>query len=285
MIRRQQGRLRTVFVAYADCGTGGRAGPGARRGYGIERLPGAHCYQFLPGRALSIACAAEEPGTFYLTDFLARHFDRLVVGPLGLDRHPELRMLISATIGGWFTWRRPMIGGTEQRPARQRPTGLGFESCINCGYSRWSDVVETECRERAHGQADPSSTGVTSRPRSSCSGAVNGTRRSCQPALRWPSTARPCVRARARARRTWLTGGAKAGPDDEGEYRETSRRRSRPPGSGTGRRTTGRSSSSHGMARWRSPTELKDKEESNDDRHHDQFSQSRKSSSALTGLS
>jgi hypothetical protein len=33
----------------------------------------------------------EEPGTFYLTDFLARHFDALVLHPLGLNRHPELR--------------------------------------------------------------------------------------------------------------------------------------------------------------------------------------------------
>ena len=78
-----------VFVAYADCGTGGRLdGALARRG--VERLPGAHCYAFLAGGAVFDGLAREEPGSFYLTDFLVRHFDRLVVAGLGLDRHPEL---------------------------------------------------------------------------------------------------------------------------------------------------------------------------------------------------
>ena len=78
-----------VFVAYADCGTGGRLDRVlARRG--IERLPGAHCYAFLAGGAAFDGLAREEPGSFYLTDFLVRHFDRLVVQGLGLDRHPEL---------------------------------------------------------------------------------------------------------------------------------------------------------------------------------------------------
>jgi Protein of unknown function (DUF1638) len=33
----------------------------------------------------------EEPGTYFLTDFLARTFEHTVVRELGLDRHPELR--------------------------------------------------------------------------------------------------------------------------------------------------------------------------------------------------
>jgi hypothetical protein len=59
-------------------------------GYDIERLPGAHCYQFFAGGAFS-TLSAREPGTFYLTDFLVRSFDRLVYRGLGLDRYPELR--------------------------------------------------------------------------------------------------------------------------------------------------------------------------------------------------
>ena len=34
---------------------------------------------------------AEEPGTYLLTDFLARTFEHTVLRELGLDRHPELR--------------------------------------------------------------------------------------------------------------------------------------------------------------------------------------------------
>jgi hypothetical protein len=79
-----------IFVAYADCGTGG----GLDRllaDEGVERLPGAHCYEFYAGARAFAALSDEEPGTFYLTDFLARNFERLVWRGLGLDRHPELQ--------------------------------------------------------------------------------------------------------------------------------------------------------------------------------------------------
>ncbi len=81
-----------AVVAYGDCGTGGRLDALlAERGVG--RLPGPHCYSFFAGAQVFDALADEEPGTFYLTDFLARHADALVFGGLGLDRHPELRDL------------------------------------------------------------------------------------------------------------------------------------------------------------------------------------------------
>src|SRR5210317_12369 len=75
-----------VFVAYADCGTGGELDKVLEE-FGIERLPGAHCYDFYAGVSELAWLAADEPGTFYLTDFLTRHFDRLVQEGLGLDRH------------------------------------------------------------------------------------------------------------------------------------------------------------------------------------------------------
>lgn len=78
-----------VFVAYADCGTGGLLDAMLQR-YGVERLPGAHCYEFYAGSRAFAQLAEEELGTFYLTDFLVRHFERLVVQSLGIDRHPEL---------------------------------------------------------------------------------------------------------------------------------------------------------------------------------------------------
>ena len=79
-----------VLVAYADCGTGGLLDAELAK-TGTLRLPGAHCYEFLSGAEAFAALAEEEPGTFYLTDFLVRHFDRLIHQGLGLDRHPQLR--------------------------------------------------------------------------------------------------------------------------------------------------------------------------------------------------
>jgi hypothetical protein len=89
-IREHRDRYERIFVAYADCGTGGRLDAVLKEA-GIERIPGAHCYEFFASPAVFAALAAAEPGTFYLTDFLLRHFDRLVTRELGLDRHPELR--------------------------------------------------------------------------------------------------------------------------------------------------------------------------------------------------
>jgi hypothetical protein len=78
-----------IFVAYADCGTGGLLDK-ALAGTGVERIPGAHCYEFFAGSRVFHELADEEPGSFYLTDFLVRHFERLVVRGLGLDRQPQL---------------------------------------------------------------------------------------------------------------------------------------------------------------------------------------------------
>ncbi|HTK45551.1 MAG TPA: DUF1638 domain-containing protein [Patescibacteria group bacterium] len=78
-----------IFVAYADCGTGGLLDR-VLEDEGVARLEGAHCYEVYAGRAAFAALHEEEPGTFYLTDYLVRNFERLVVRGLGLDRHPEL---------------------------------------------------------------------------------------------------------------------------------------------------------------------------------------------------
>jgi hypothetical protein len=88
-IRAHRDRYETIFVAYGDCGTGGGL-DAMLRAEGIGRIPGAHCYEFFASPQVFAALADAEPGTFYLTDFLVRHFERLVVRSLGLDRHPEL---------------------------------------------------------------------------------------------------------------------------------------------------------------------------------------------------
>ncbi|NQW09131.1 MAG: DUF1638 domain-containing protein [Alphaproteobacteria bacterium] len=78
-----------VFVIYGDCGTGGELDR-VLEAEGVERIPGPHCYQMYMGAAAFEARADVEPGCFYLTDYLARHFDRLIIKGLGLDRYPEL---------------------------------------------------------------------------------------------------------------------------------------------------------------------------------------------------
>ena len=88
-LRSLAGSYERVFVAYADCGTGGELDKVLDL-HGVERLPGAHCYGFLTGNDTWEELHDAEPATFYLTDFLARHFDALVIRGLGLDRHPEL---------------------------------------------------------------------------------------------------------------------------------------------------------------------------------------------------
>jgi hypothetical protein len=89
LIRSSRERYRSIFVAYGDCGTGGLLDKVLSE-EGVERIPGAHCYEFFATGPVFAALAEAEAGTFYLTDFLLRHFERLVIQGLGLDRHPEL---------------------------------------------------------------------------------------------------------------------------------------------------------------------------------------------------
>ena len=83
------GSGRTVALAYADCGTYGALDELCTR-YGVRRLPGLHCYDVFAGASRIEAMFDAEPGTYVLTDFLLRSFDRSVLAELGLDRYPEL---------------------------------------------------------------------------------------------------------------------------------------------------------------------------------------------------
>jgi len=124
-IRAQRSRYRTIFVAYGECGTAGQLDAVLEEA-GVERIPGAHCYEFLAGaRTFAELCEAE-PGTFYLTDFLLRHFDRLVIRGLGLDQHPELA-------GEYFRHYRKLVYLAQTRApaaierAKQIAQRMGFE--------------------------------------------------------------------------------------------------------------------------------------------------------------
>ena len=94
-VRSASDRYERIFVGYGDCGTGGRLDAVCAE-LGVERLPGDHCYEFLTGGTTFAELHAEELGTFFLTDYLVKHFDRLVVRAFWLDTHPELRSQVFA---------------------------------------------------------------------------------------------------------------------------------------------------------------------------------------------
>ena len=91
-VRAARGRYRSILVGYADCGTGGLLDKVCQE-EGVERLPGPHCYELYAGAEVFSQLQEEELGTLYLTDYLVRHFDRLILEGLGLNDHPELHDL------------------------------------------------------------------------------------------------------------------------------------------------------------------------------------------------
>lgn len=79
-----------VFVGYADCGTCGELDKICKK-HGVERIAGPHCFSFYIGNEQFKSDDGKYVTTFFITDFLARHFENFLIKPLGLDKHPELR--------------------------------------------------------------------------------------------------------------------------------------------------------------------------------------------------
>lgn len=88
-IHAARGKYDNILVAYADCGTGGML-DAVLAEEGVERIAGPHCYQFYAGERNFEAMMDDEPGSFFLTDYLVKHFELLMIKGLGLDRHPQL---------------------------------------------------------------------------------------------------------------------------------------------------------------------------------------------------
>jgi hypothetical protein len=86
-------RYDRLVVVYGDCGTNGRLDPILKE-LGASQVRGPHCYEMLAGKDLFHQVTEEKPGTFFLTDWLVRNFDRAVVRGLGLDRDPELKPML-----------------------------------------------------------------------------------------------------------------------------------------------------------------------------------------------
>ena len=124
---RAEGRWDHVFIAYGDCGTGG-ALDRVLAEHGVGRLPGDHCYAFFAGVDRWLAMHERDPATFYLTDFLCRHFERFVVRGFKLDTHPELLPIV------FGNYRRLVYLSQIEDPALVEQArraadylGLGFE--------------------------------------------------------------------------------------------------------------------------------------------------------------
>ncbi len=132
-IHAARGQFASIFVAYADCGTGGQLDRMLAE-EGVERIPGAHCYEFFAGSAAFEAMAEAELGTFYLTDFLLTHFDRLILRGLGIDKHPQL---LPIYFGNYKKLTYLAQVASEERIAAGRAAaerlGLAFETHLT-GY-------------------------------------------------------------------------------------------------------------------------------------------------------
>jgi hypothetical protein len=143
-----------ILVAYGDCGTGGVLDQVLAE-EGVERIEGPHCYQFYAGTKDFEAMMEAEPGSFFLTDYIARHFDRLIIEGLGLDRHPELR-------DDYFgNYRRLVYLAQIEDPrlkakaeAAARRLGLAFEYRLTA-YGELESFLGDKMGEKArHGAAD-----------------------------------------------------------------------------------------------------------------------------------
>ena len=84
-----QAKFSRIFIGYADCGTGGKI-DSLLDEFDVQRLPGAHCYEFFAGKQTFAEIMEEEIGSYFLTDFLVKAFEKLVWQGMKIDRHPEL---------------------------------------------------------------------------------------------------------------------------------------------------------------------------------------------------
>ena len=146
-VRAARGRYGSILVGYADCGTGGLLDKVCQEEE-VERLPGPHCYELYAGIEAFTQLQEQELGTLYLTDYLVRHFKRLILEGLGISDHPELQEIY------FKNYTRLVYLAQETDPeldrlARQAADRLGlrFEK-VATGYGGLVDAL-VEIRERA----------------------------------------------------------------------------------------------------------------------------------------
>ena len=136
------GGYEQVFVAYGDCGSGGEIDKVIEE-FGVERIAGPHCYQFFMGTDEFTALTDDDPACFFLTDYLVRHFDRLIVKGLGLDRFPELRDMYFGNYTALVYIAQtedPRLKAKAEQAAER--LGLAFEYRYR-GYGELQSFIET----------------------------------------------------------------------------------------------------------------------------------------------
>lgn len=139
-IRAAKNRYRKIFVLYGDCGTGGDLDR-VLQAEGVERIAGPHCYAFFSGNPAFAARADEDIAAFYLTDYLARHFDRLIWQGLGLADHPELLPIYFGNYEKIVYLAQTRNGELERRAkAAAERLGLAYEYRFT-GYGELAEVL------------------------------------------------------------------------------------------------------------------------------------------------
>ena len=152
-IRAGKAEYDRVFVLYGDCGTGGLLDQVLEE-EGVERIAGPHCYAFFQGVEDFIAEADADPACFYLTDYLVRHFDRLIIQGLGIDRHPEL---LPVYFGNYTTLvylaqtEDPSL--TDKAKAAAEKLGLTFRTHFT-GYGELGDFIAQAAELKGGGWAE-----------------------------------------------------------------------------------------------------------------------------------
>ncbi len=147
-IRDNRAHYEKLFVAYSDCGTGGLLDKMLRE-ENVERLPGAHCYEMFAGKDKFRDLHESEPGTFYLTDFLATHFDRLVIHGLSLDKYPELKDQFFGNYKKLVYLSQKQDAGVEKKAeAAAQYLGVSYEKVVT-----GDRFLESELQVRLAGDA------------------------------------------------------------------------------------------------------------------------------------
>ncbi len=142
-IRAARARGDEVIVLYSDCGTGG-AMARVLEEEGVENIGGAHCYEVFMGLEPFTQMMEDEPGSFFVTDFLARHFQKLVFEGLALDRFPKLRDVYFGKYKRMvYLVQRENAENLARAQAAAASIGLALE-VRHTGYGGFQDFLETK---------------------------------------------------------------------------------------------------------------------------------------------
>ena len=139
---------RDVAVIYGDCGTGGEIDAFLSE-QKVDRIPGPHCYEMFLGPTAFEDEMERELGTFFLTDYMVRHFERIVMQGMGLRKHPQLRDMY------FGNYRRVLyIAQTEDRALQDKARAAAAELDLVyeyrfTGFGDFTGWVETRLQTGA----------------------------------------------------------------------------------------------------------------------------------------